>query len=89
MNFINFLIIKFLVNTKYANIINIAAKKEILPELLQSNCNAENIFKVVNEYLESPQKIEEQINETNIVLNKFRTDRSSTELASQSLNKFL
>jgi len=89
MNFINFLIIKFLVNTKYANIINIAAKKEILPELLQSNCNAENIFKVVNEYLESPQKIEEQINETSIVLNKFRTDRPSTELASQSLNKFL
>ena len=45
--FINFFIIKMLVKTKFANIINIAAKEEIIPELLQSNCNANNIFKKV------------------------------------------
>ena len=38
MGLINFLIIKMLVKIKYANIINIAAKEEIIPELLQSNC---------------------------------------------------
>ena len=36
MGFINFLIIKSLVKTKYANIINFAANEEIIPELLQS-----------------------------------------------------
>ena len=36
MGLINFFIIKMLVKIKYANIINIAAKEEIIPELLQS-----------------------------------------------------
>ena len=36
MNFINFLIIKSLVKTKFANIINFAADEELIPELLQS-----------------------------------------------------
>ena len=38
MGFINFMIVKSLVKTKYANIINFAANEEIIPELLQSNC---------------------------------------------------
>ena len=38
MGLINFLLIKMLVKVKYANIINIAANDEIIPELLQSNC---------------------------------------------------
>jgi len=42
MNSINYLIIKMLVKVKYANIINIAANEEIIPELLQSNCNSKN-----------------------------------------------
>ena len=32
-----------LVKVKFANIINIAAEKEIIPELLQSKCNSKNI----------------------------------------------
>ena len=39
-----FFIIKILVKVKYANIINIAAKEEIIPELLQSNCSPKKIF---------------------------------------------
>ena len=48
MNFINYLIVKILVKVKFANIINIAAKEEIIPELLQSKCNAKNIFENVS-----------------------------------------
>ena len=47
MNFFNFLIVKMLVKTKFANIINIAAKKEIIPELLQGECNPKNISKKI------------------------------------------
>ena len=89
MNFINFLIIKSLVKIKYANIINIAANQEIIPELLQKKCNSKNIYKAVSEYLESPLKIEEQVKKTQTVLNSFRTNKSSSELASKALNRLL
>ena len=89
MNFINFLIVKMLIKIKYANIVNIAAGDEIIPELLQSKCNAQNIYKVVNEFLNTPSKIKEQLMKTEIILNKFRTDKSSSELASLSLNKYI
>jgi lipid-A-disaccharide synthase len=89
MGLINFLIIKMLVKTKYVNIINIAAGKEIIPELLQSNCNAENIYNYVNDYLDNPKKIEQQINLTEAVLNNLRTKKPSSEITSESLNKFL
>ena len=89
MNFINFLIIKSLINTKFANIINIAANEEIIPELLQSNCNAKNIFNFANSYLETPSKMNNQIKKVENVLNTFKTKYSSAELASTALNKFL
>ena len=89
MNFINFLIVKSLVKTKYANIINFAADKEIIPELLQSNCNPKNIFKYVDSFLENPDKINDQVKKVQSILKDFKIDKSSSELASLSLNKFL
>ncbi len=89
MGLINFLIIKSLVKTKFANIINIAANEEIIPELLQSNCNSENIFKHVESFLETPEKIKKQLKKTEDVLNKFKTNESSAKLACLALNKFL
>ena len=89
MNFINFLIIKMLVKVKYANIINIAAKEEIIPELIQSECNPKNIFKVVSNFLDTPFKTEEQIKKTQQILNQFKMDKSSSELASKALNRLL
>ncbi len=89
MNMVNFLIIKMLVKVNYANIINIASNEEIIPELLQSNCNAENIFKHVNDFLENPNKIKEQITKTEKILDNFVTQTSPSDLASLSLNKLL
>ena len=37
------MIFKLLVNVKFANIINIINNKEVIPELLQKECNAEEI----------------------------------------------
>ena len=89
MNFINFLIIKMLIKIKYANIINIAAKEEVIPELLQSNCNPKNIYKVVSDFLDTPSKAQEQIEKTQAVLNKLKTEKSSSESACKALNKLL
>ena len=89
MNFINFFIIKALVKIKYANIINIAANEEIIPELLQSNCNSKNIYKVVSDLLDNPLKVQEQVKKTHAVINKLKTEEPSSELASKALNKLL
>ena len=89
MGFINFYIVKMLVKTKFANIINIAAKKEIIPELLQSNCNPQKIFEVVCNYLDNPNKIDEQISKTQTILKSFKTNTLSSTLAANAINKFL
>jgi len=89
MGLINFLIVKMLVKTKFANIINIAAKKEIIPELLQSNCNPKKIFENVSNYLDNPEKIDEQVKNTQLILSEFKTNISPSNLAAESLNKFL
>ena len=89
MGIINFLIIKTLVKTKYANIINIAAQEEIIPELLQSNCNSHNIFKVVSNLLENPDKVRNQVDRTQIIIKKLRTEKSSAESAAKSISSFL
>ena len=89
MGIINFMIVKSLIKTKYANIINFAANEEIIPELLQSNCNSKNIFKHVSHFLEDPNKIKDQVNRVQSILNKLKINGSSSELASLSLNKFL
>jgi lipid-A-disaccharide synthase len=89
MGIINFFIIKMLVKTKYANIINIAAKEEIIPELLQSHCNSKKIFESVSEFLDNPEKISAQIKKTQLIINSFKTKKPSSLQAANSLNRFL
>ena len=89
MNFLNYLIVKSLVKVKFANIINIAAGKEIIPELLQTKCNPKDLFKVVSSFIDNPSKIKEQIEKTQSILNTFKTEISSSKLASKALRKYL
>ena len=48
------MIFKMLVNVKFANIINIINNREIIPELLQNECNAQEIYKTVIYFLKNP-----------------------------------
>ena len=89
MGLINFLIIKTLVKTKYANILNIAAEEEIIPELLQSNSNPKKIFEYTSDLLENPKKIETQIAKTQAILDNFKTKRLSSEKVATALDKIL
>ena len=88
MNSINFLIVKFLVKVKYANIVNIEAKEEIIPELLQSKCNSKNIFSAVDHLLNNRDALNNQVLKTQAIIKNFRTNRSS-EIASLVLLKNL
>ena len=89
MNFLNYLIVRLLVKVKFANIINIAANEEIIPELLQSKCNAKNIFVSVSEFINNPNKMKEQINKSQLILEKLKSSSSSAVSASKILIKYL
>jgi len=77
MGVINFFIIKMLVKVKFANIINIAAEEEIIPELLQSRCNPANIYKTVDKLLNDNNALEKQVNKSQVIINDFKNEKSS------------
>jgi lipid-A-disaccharide synthase len=52
-SWLNYLIIKPFVKTKYGNILNIIAQNEIIPELIQDKCNADEIYKLAKEFIEN------------------------------------
>ena len=88
MGMINFFIVKMLVKVKFANIINIAANEEVIPELLQSKCNPTNIYNTVDKLLSDKQAMEKQISKTQRIISDFKTEKSS-EIASSILSKSL
>ena len=89
LSFINFIIFKFLVNVKFANIINIINNREIIPELLQNECNAEEIYKTVIYFLKHPELIKRQLIECNKTLAGIKSKTSSSDEASVVLSNYL
>ena len=89
MNFLNFMIVKFLVKIKYANIVNIINNKEVIPELIQKECNAKEIYKSVVYFLKNPSLMDQQVKECRITLDEIRSKTSSTGEASSILANYL
>ena len=89
MNFLNYLIVKLLVKIKYANIINIINNKEIIPELIQKECNAKEIYNSVVYFLKNPEMMKQQVNDCEKTLSQIRSKTSSSDKASLVLTKFL
>jgi lipid-A-disaccharide synthase len=71
-----------LVKVKFANIINISADEEVIPELLQSNCNSKNIFDQVDGLLKDQLSLQKQVDKSQEIISKFKTDKSSEIAAS-------
>ena len=89
LGFINFMIFKLLVNVKFANIINIINNREVIPELLQNECNAKEIYKTVIYFLKHPELIKNQLNECNKTLEGIRSKTSSSDESSAVLSNYL
>ena len=89
MSFLNYLIVKLLVKIKYANIINIINNKEIIPELIQNECNAKEIYNSVVYFLKNPEMMKKQVNDCEKTLSQIRSKTSSSDEASLVLAKFL
>ena len=89
INMINYWIMKFLINVKFANIINIINNKEIIPELLQSECNAKEIYNSVVYLLKNPDLLKSQLEDIKKTLKNIKSETSSTEKVSTILSQFL
>jgi lipid-A-disaccharide synthase len=89
MNFLNYLLVKMLVKIKFANIINIINNKEIIPELIQKECNAKEIYNSVIYFLNNPELMKKQINDCEKTLTQIRSKTSSSDEVSSVLTKFL
>ena len=89
INMINYFIMKSLVKVKFANIINIINNKEIIPELLQSECNAKEIYNSVVYFLKNPKLMKDQITNCNKTLDDIRSKSSSSSEAAAILSKHL
>jgi len=84
---LNYLLIKSLVKIKFVNIINIINDKEVIPELLQSECNAKEIFTSVNYFLKKPEMMAEQLDQIKKTINEIKSETSSSEKAAKILFK--
>jgi len=89
LSFINFMIFKLLVNVKFANIINIINDKEVIPELLQKECNAEEICRTVIYFLKNPELIKKQLDECSKTLEGIKSKTSSSNEAATILSNYL
>ncbi len=89
LSFINFMIFKMLVNVKFANIINIINNREVIPELLQNECNADEIYRSVIYLLKNPELIKEQLSDCSKTLEGIRSKTSSSEEACLVLRNYL
>ena len=89
LSYINFMIFKLLVNVKFANIINIVNEREVIPELLQNECNAKEIFNTVIYFLKNPNLIEKQLSDCNKTLEGIKSKTSSANESALILSKYL
>ena len=90
MNFINYFIARLFLKIKFANMLNIISGKEIIPELIQKDCNADEIFKSVYYFLKKPELINRQLLNVKLTINELKSSSSSSsEEASKILLNYL
>jgi len=76
---LNYLLIKPFVKTKFGSILNIIARKEIIPEFIQGKCNSDEIYKKAKEFIDNESLRKELVSEYTKIL--------ETIIVSDSLEK--
>jgi len=89
MNFINYFLAKLFLKIKFVNMLNIINDKEIIPELIQKDCNSDEIFKSVYYFLKKPELIEKQLLDVKLAINDIKSSSSSSEEVSKILLSYL
>ena len=89
MNFINYFLAKLFLKIKYVNILNIINDKEIIPELIQKDCNPTEIFKSVYYFLKKPELMDRQLLDVKSTIKELKSTSSSSDEASKILLNYL
>lgn len=84
----NYFLIRPFVKVKFINIVNIIAKKEIIPELIQFDCNVKKIFSLVSVFIKN-----KKIRKRNVIsyskylkkISKINTSKSIAKIIESSL----
>lgn len=87
-SWLNYFLIKPFIKVKFANIVNIIANKEIVPELIQSQCNVFDIFKKVSKFIDSKKIRDHNVFSYEKVIKKF-TKKNSSKIISKVIKSYL
>ncbi len=68
INFLSYLILKMLIKVKFANIINLIANREVIPEAIQQNCSPEYLLPKIRELLDNKNFVHQQIEDSQKIL---------------------
>tara|TARA_B100001123_G_C15256191_1_gene1004743 strand:- start:190 stop:1323 length:1134 start_codon:yes stop_codon:yes gene_type:complete len=89
MNYINYFLAKVFLKIKFANMINIINNREIIPELIQYDCNPEEIFNSVYYLLKKPELIKNQLSNVKLTIEEFKSPSSSAHEVSKVLLSYI
>ncbi len=67
-NFLTYILLKIMIKIKFANLINLILNKEVIPEMLQYDCNAKKLANKLDHLLQNPKAQQKQIKESQNVL---------------------
>ena len=81
LSWLNYFIIKPFIKAKYVNIINIIADKEIIPELIQYDCNSKMIISKLDYFFNNNDKLKALVENYNLVLKELSNRESSKQIA--------
>ncbi len=68
INFLTHFIVKRMVKIKFANLVNLILNKEVIPEMLQDNCEGEKLFAVAEKLINDKNLAQKQIAESQAAL---------------------
>ncbi|MDB2550399.1 lipid-A-disaccharide synthase [Rickettsiales bacterium] len=85
VNFLSYILIKLMIKIKFANLINIIANKEIIPELLQNKCKAYNLAQEAIKLLNNNDLSQKQIieSEKSLIAMGINFKETPTQLAAK------
>ena len=89
LNFFTEMLFKTLVTIKYANIINIIANKEIIPEIINHNLTNKNLINAFIEIYKNKTIQKNQIIKVKNILNKLSLKKNSSLSASKEIIKII
>ena len=84
-NPLTYFILQFLINTRMGNLINIIQGKFIIPELLQSKSNKDNIMYYLKKFLDDNDYLQEVLSNASEATAKLKSQSTPSIMAAEKI----